>query len=114
MKKYMLYNLWLIIFLLVTFSCTKENFPISQAAKLQTKTVTEVTGSTAISGGQILSMGGNNVSTLGVCWDTIPNPTLSDHFVTDTLISNDFTCQISGLKGGTTYYVRVELHLVRL
>ncbi len=106
MKKYTLYNLWLIILLLATISCTKENFPTPQAAKLQTKTVTEITGSTATSGGQILSQGGNNVSTLGVCWDTIPNPTLSGHFVTNTLISTEFTCQLIGLKGGTTYYVR--------
>jgi uncharacterized protein (TIGR02145 family) len=106
MKKYKIHQLWLIILFLAAISCGNENFPTPEAATVQTKSVTEITGSTATSGGQIVLMGGNDVSTRGICWGTEENPTLSETFVKDTLNSNDFTSQISGLMGGTTYYVR--------
>lgn len=106
MKKYKIHQLWIITLFLIAISCRNENFPTPEAATLQTKNVTEVTGSTAICGGQIISMGGNNVSTWGICWGTNENPTLSDTSVKDTLKREDFTCQMGGLKGGTTYYVR--------
>jgi len=106
MKKHKIQYLWLLLLFVAAIACRNENFPTPEAAKLQTKAVTEITGSTATSGGQITSVGGNPVSTRGVCWSTKENPTLSDTFVKDTLNSNDFTCAINGLMGGTTYYVR--------
>lgn len=106
MKKYKIHKIWLIALLLGTISCINENFPTPESATVQTKVVADVTGSAATSGGQIISMGGNPASTWGICWGTNENPTLSDTFVKDTINYNEFTCEMSGLMGGTTYYVR--------
>jgi len=106
MKKYILHNLWLITLLLVTISCRDENFTTPVAATVQTFSVTEITGSTAISGGEIISNGGQTISTRGICWDTIESPTIGGSNIKDITGLDKFSCQINGLLGSTTYFVR--------
>jgi uncharacterized protein (TIGR02145 family) len=82
-------------------------------ATLTTTNVTAITSTTAVSGGKIPSDGGTKVTEWGVCWSTSQNPTTDDQkikitynidgdVVTDTI----FTCNLTGLNPGTTYYVR--------
>ena len=71
-----------------------------------TGSVHNITSSSALAGGTVLHDGGQSVSDCGVCWSTLPEPTLNDQYTTGGVGTGDFTCALSGLESGTTYYVR--------
>ena len=71
-----------------------------------TNEATNITQTTALSGGNVTSDGGGTVSARGVCWSTTPNPDLSDNHSTDGSGVGPFESNISGLTPNTTYYVR--------
>ena len=73
---------------------------------LTTTPIVTYTATTATSGGNITSDGGANVTSRGVCWSTSPNPTISGSRTLDGSFIGSFTSNITGLLGGTTYYVR--------
>ncbi|WP_183891531.1 hypothetical protein, partial [Pedobacter cryoconitis] len=81
-------------------------FPTSPI--LLTTKVTEITGTTATSGGKITSDGGATVTKRGICWSTQQNPT--NTLLTKTVDVNggdgDFIGKITGLLPNTIYYVR--------
>src|SRR5690554_4596063 len=94
----------LIVCVLLVFasSCKKDNsIPV-----LSTSAVTDITQTTAISGGNITSDGGATVTARGVCWSTGQTPTISDNKTTDGTGAGTFVSNISGLEPNTTYYVR--------
>jgi uncharacterized protein (TIGR02145 family) len=73
---------------------------------LTTTTVTDITQTTAKSGGIITSEGGAAITASGVCWSTSSNPDISDSKTTDGHGPGNFVSTISGLIPDTTYYVR--------
>ncbi|HLN56095.1 MAG TPA: fibrobacter succinogenes major paralogous domain-containing protein [Bacteroidales bacterium] len=75
-------------------------------ATLTTKPVTEITFTTAKSGGDVLSNGGSAVTAKGICWNTAENPTIQNNFTTDGTGNEGFVSSLSGLSTGTVYYVR--------
>ncbi len=96
-----------IVFLLIPgfFSCTEEPVP----PVVSTTAVTEITTTTAVSGGAIIDKGGANVTERGVCWNTTENPTIEDNLTIDTWddsVSLTFTSSLSELSPNTLYYVR--------
>jgi unsaturated rhamnogalacturonyl hydrolase len=74
---------------------------------LSTIAVTNITSSTAMSGGNITSDGGSSVTARGVCWSTNVNPAvdLSTKTTNGTGIGT-YTSSIDRLTSGITYYVR--------
>ena len=42
----------------------------------------------------------------GICWSTIPYPSIDDNVVEASVNVSTFSCRIEGLQSGTTYYVR--------
>lgn len=70
-----------------------------------TTTVTSITSSSAITGGNVSSNAGV-INSKGVCWATSANPTTANHRTNNGSGSGSFTSQLSGLSQGTTYYVR--------
>ena len=96
----------LLILMFLTISCKNEKFPVPNAAQVKTASITSITGSTALGGGEIISDGGSPVSTRGICWDTIEDPTISGAKSEDSTGLDKFISQLTGLTGGTTYYVR--------
>jgi hypothetical protein len=73
---------------------------------LTTNAITNITETSARSGGEITSNGGATVTVSGICWNTSPNPTTSNSKTTDGPASGYFISDLSGLTAGTTYYVR--------
>ncbi len=71
-----------------------------------TDTVSNITDSSAVCGGNVTSDGGTLVFARGVCWSTTPNPTISDNHTSDSIGTGHFTSTITGLTPGTTYYIR--------
>ena len=70
-----------------------------------TASVTQVSTNTVVSGGDVPYNGGGNV-TKGVCWGTSPNPDINGEHTDNGSGYGPFTCGISGLTVGTTYYFR--------
>lgn len=62
---------------------------------------------TASSGGNVTSDGGDAVTIKGVCWGTTTNPTKgTSNFTSDGSGTGSFTSSITGLKDNTTYFIR--------
>ena len=66
----------------------------------------EITSTSAVTGGNVISDGGAEVTAKGVCWSTSQNPTISDSFSTDGIGLGEYISIINGLTINTTYYVR--------
>jgi len=73
---------------------------------ITTASVTNITGYSAISGGEVNDDGGFPVTTRGICWSTSHNPTIANNFTTDSYGIGSFTSNLTNLTTGTTYYVR--------
>jgi hypothetical protein len=73
-----------------------------------TNTASNITPNTATSGGNVTDAGGNNVVVYarGVCYNTSPNPTTANSTVPSGSGTGAFVCNLSGLIGNTTYYVK--------
>lgn len=71
-----------------------------------TNPVTDISTTFATSGGNIPSDGGAIVTSRGVCWNTIGNPTISDNKTIDGSGSGAFKSVMNGLTPGTKYFVR--------
>lgn len=82
-------------------SFTTLNLPV-----LITAEVSDITSTSAKSGGTISSDGGSTITARGVCWSTNPNPTIVNSITLDGNGDGSFTSYISDLSLGTTYYVR--------
>ena len=73
---------------------------------VQTAATSNVTTTSAISGGEVLSSGSSSITAQGVCWSLSQNPTINDSHTSDSLGSSTFTSSITGLTSGTFYYIR--------
>ena len=103
MKKSLSLSL-LILTISFFFSCKKKEpttIPI-----LTTSPITNMTATTAMSGGNITSDGRATITACGVCWSTTANPTISDSKTTDGSATGQFESEITGLTPGLTFHVR--------
>jgi hypothetical protein len=74
---------------------------------INTTTVSGISYTSANCGGSVTNDGGTDVTVRGVCWSTSPNPTVALSTKTaDGTGAGTFASSITGLTGGTTYYVR--------
>jgi len=73
---------------------------------LSTTEISELTGSSAVSGGTIITDGGAPITQRGVCWSTSPEPEITDNITNDGTGSGVFVSNLSGLNPNTTYYLR--------
>ncbi len=96
----------LFIFLFITSSCKKEK-PVTFA--ILTLPVTNITDSTAISGGNIMSDGGKKTYDRGICWGLDSLPTTLFDVTRSNSDSNKYTCKMSRLDHGVIYHVRAYM-----
>lgn len=81
--------------------------PLASKPSLATKSVLSVSQTTATCGGNILSIGYNNIKARGICWSTNTNPSIQLTTKTqDGAGIGTFTSVLNGLAPATTYYVR--------
>ena len=85
---------------------TDVQFTTLALATVTTASVTSITSSSAVSGGNIIADGGSPVTFRGLCWSTKVNPTTSDSKTTDGSGKGTFASNITGLISGTTYHAR--------
>ena len=80
-------------------------FPQTQPT-ITTTTVSNLTATTALSGGNITSDGGGTIVAKGVCWSTHSNPTIADNRTSDGTGIGPFDSNITGLLPSTMYHIR--------
>jgi starch-binding outer membrane protein SusE/F len=74
---------------------------------VSTKAITDITGNTAMSGGEVTIGGGANITERGICYGTTANPTTANtKVVNGTGGTGAFISSLVGLYGNTKYYVR--------
>ena len=71
-----------------------------------TMEVYDVTGESAMCGGEIIDDAGELVTARGVCWSTHKDPTIYDKCTTDGMGTGWFESYITGLQKNTQYYVK--------
>ena len=93
--------LFLVVYL--AHSCTKDK-PVPPT--LSTTLITNISYTTASSGGIVTNEGGANVALRGVCWNTSTNPTINNNISVDGSGLGTFTSNINNLSPNTLYYIR--------
>lgn len=81
---------------------------VGVAAEVATQATADVSDATATGHGNVTKLGEPNPSQHGHCWDTAPNPTVSDSKTELGAVAatGPFTSNLTGLNHTTTYYVR--------
>jgi streptogramin lyase len=77
-----------------------------QVPTLTTTTVNSITNTTAFSGGSGINANGLTVTSKGICWDTLPNPTIAKSHTSNGTGTANFTASLTNLIASKTYYVR--------
>ena len=85
----------------IIYSCKKEEVPA-----LTTDDVTNITGTSATSGGAITNGKLEMIAERGICWSKVNPPTIEDDRTIELGGSASFTSNMTDLEGATTYYVR--------
>jgi uncharacterized protein (TIGR02145 family) len=74
--------------------------------KLTTINPTDISYTTANSGGTLTDDGGAAIISKGICWSKNTNPNLANSKTNDGSGTNEFTSFLTGLSAGTSYFVR--------
>jgi hypothetical protein len=92
----------ILMFIAVNQGCEKEDpKPI-----LETIVAHEIFSTSAISGADIITAEGLQLSAKGVCWSTTPEPTIADSHTNDGGGLGNFKSLMHGLLPSTSYYYR--------
>ena len=73
---------------------------------INTAEISDVTQTTATCGGNIISDGGISIIERGVCWSTMPDPTIHMSKTSDGSGTGSFVSSVISLNPATTYFVR--------
>jgi uncharacterized protein (TIGR02145 family) len=73
---------------------------------ITTNAVSNIIGTTATCGGNVVASSGSPITAKGVCWSTSHNPTITNSHTTDGIGKGSFTSNITGLLSNSTYYIR--------
>jgi hypothetical protein len=85
----------------ISFSTSAPTVP-----SLGTAEASSITYNSAISGGNVTSTGGANITARGICWSTTANPTIANNKTTEAGTTGVFISSITGLTPWVTYFVR--------
>ena len=93
-----------VFMLIIAVGCKKEK-EVS-TPELSTSPLSDITPTSVVSGGNILSDGGATVTARGVCWGIDPDPTIYGNITSDGSGSGSFLSSVKGLTSGVDYYMR--------
>ena len=71
-----------------------------------TNAISNITENSVTCGGNVTADADVPVTARGVCWNTLPNPTVNDSHTNDDSGTGNYVSSITGLTAGNTYYVR--------
>lgn len=80
---------------------TKSTIPT-----VNTIETSNITRTSFVSGGNVINDGGSPVTSRGVCWNKIGNPTIEDSKTIDGGDIGQYSSSIDNLEMGTQYYIR--------
>jgi hypothetical protein len=80
--------------------------PTPTIPELTTTPISEISSSSAKSGGTITNNGNAAITARGICWSTTSPPTVNDFKTVEGVATSAFESVLSSLDAGTTYYVR--------
>jgi uncharacterized protein (TIGR02145 family) len=106
LKQTLLFTAATIIFTLFSITGCKKDDNEKMLPVLTTNEVTDITTTSAKSGGNITDDDGSTITERGVCWSTGQNPTINDNKTSDGAGAGSFASSITGLEPNTTYFVR--------
>ena len=84
----------------------QENWCWLGAPIVSTGIITEITSTTAICSGNVISDGGIADTERGICWSAFEGPTINDHFALCGTGIGDYVVQMTNLMPFTIYHVR--------
>ncbi len=103
MKKYITIPFVLMMVILCSLiSCTTNDL----SSVVSTGELTEVTTTSAICSGSVVSSTGSAVIDCGICWSLTPDPTINGNSVSSFKNSGSYTCAITDLIPDMSYHVR--------
>ena len=85
----------------LTFTTSEIALPV-----VTTVEVTNITTTSATSGGNVTGDGGSTVTARGVCWGTSLNPTIASSHTTNGTGLGNWVSELAGLTPYTTWFVR--------
>jgi hypothetical protein len=87
-------------------SFSSLDLPPSYPDVITTEIVSFSSTAAVVKGNVVYGQNGFNLTGSGVCWNTSGNPTIADSKTMNVTYSGIFTSNLTGLTGGTTYFVR--------
>jgi uncharacterized protein (TIGR02145 family) len=100
-KSVIFYSLSLVILAVILQSCKKHEVPT-----LTTSEITNITGTTATSGGSITDEGSGTIVERGICWSKGITPTVADNRTIEGGGAGTYVNNMTDLDAATIYYVR--------
>jgi hypothetical protein len=97
-------GLTLLVIFCTIFGCKKKNLQLPPT--LTTTAVSNITDSTAMSGGAFTSIGNLSVSAYGMQWDTLASFAGRGYISIDGAGTSSYASILTQLARATTYYVR--------
>jgi hypothetical protein len=85
----------------ITFTTNQILLPV-----LTTSPSSSVTSNSVVSGGDITSDGGGEITLRGICYATTTSPTISNNILTNGSGIGTYSVSITGLSSATKYYLR--------
>jgi uncharacterized protein (TIGR02145 family) len=104
--KYMLKiaGLFLLFFSIILVNSCKKDKPTPPV--VTTTGITEISYTSATSGGNVTDEGGSQIASRGICWSTYEKPTTSDKITIEAGSSGAYSSKLTNLNSNTLYHVR--------
>lgn len=97
----------LTVFSLALFTSCEEDEKAKMLPEVATAEVSDITTTSAIGGGEIVSNGNADITASGLVYSsTNATPTIADSKTEEATTDGSFTSNLEGLASGTTYHVR--------
>jgi hypothetical protein len=90
----------------ISYSQEADFMTYSSLPILTTSAVSNITDTTVVCGGSVLSQGDGSLNDVGLCWNAVGSPTIADNILSCGTSLGLFTGLISGLIQGVKYCIR--------